>query len=74
MLAFKENFHLTLIYDFQVISKYKSLDEYLKVVDGYLDIVLQKQMVSCMACDLSIYTSVFSFFFFLFFLFFKSFF
>lgn len=72
MLAFAENFHLMLIYDFQVISKYKSLDEYLKVVDGYLDIVLQKQMVSCMACDLSIYTSVFSFFFFLFFLFFNG--
>lgn len=30
----------------QVISKYKSLDEYLKVVDGYVDIVLQKQMDS----------------------------
>ena len=30
----------------QVVAHFNSLDEYLKVVDAYVDIVLQNQMVS----------------------------
>lgn len=30
----------------QVASEYNSLDEFLKVVDAYVDIILQNQMVS----------------------------
>lgn len=31
---------------YQVVSEFDSFDEYLKVVDAYVDIVLQNQMVS----------------------------
>ena len=33
------------------MSERNSLDEYLKVVDAYVDIVLQNQMVSLVAFD-----------------------
>ena len=36
----------------QVVTQYDSFDEYLKVVDAFMDIILQNQMVSLSGCKI----------------------